>query len=59
MILPKQETIVYSLLKHNIDLLKEVHELKQLLRAIIAHAGHPDAAEGCRIIIERCKEAIR
>ena len=35
-----------------------VNQLEQLLREIQAHCGCPDAADGCRIIMNKCKEAL-
>ena len=31
---------------------------RRALNDIISHAGHPDAAEGCRIILKIAREAL-
>jgi len=36
----------------------EVRPLQMALRHIIAMAGNPDAAEACRLIINRAKQAL-
>jgi len=40
------------------DRKKENQSLRELLRDIQATCGHPDAAEGCRIILKRIDAAL-
>lgn len=37
---------------------RRVAELEAALHHIIGTAGHPNAAEGCRLIINRAKQAL-
>lgn len=37
---------------------RRIEKLEAALRHIIATAGHPDTAEGCRLIINRAQEAL-
>lgn len=41
------------------ELQAEVARLKSTLRLIMAQAGNPDAAEGCRVIIRTAKGALK
>lgn len=41
-----------------VEIQNENAKFRYALKQIIAHAGHPNASEGCRIIIKVAKEAL-
>ena len=38
---------------------ERIKRLEAALRLAIGNAGHPDAAEGCRLVIQTAREALK
>lgn len=41
------------------ETLKEMEPIIKIMRELPGHCGRPDATEACRIVIARCKEALK
>ena len=49
---------VDTLCEQRIERNAEIKRLREALRQCASSAGHPDAAEGCRVIIRIVREAL-